>query len=287
MKVLVAHNTYQHAGGEDTVAIQEAELLRRMGHEVVEYRRSNHEMSRGTLGALASLKETLWSSKSYRELQAIIQDQKPQLAHFHNTFMLISPSAYYACRRSGVPVVQTLHNYRLLCPRADFYRDHSVCELCLGKTPWPGILHRCYHDSRLQTSAVVTMLALHRWLRTWQEQVNVFITPTEFVRKKVLQGGIAARKLVVKPHFVYPDPGETLRRGDYVLFVGILSREKGLVTLLEARKRLKGLKLKLVGSGGDDRKILELLRAPGSVEVEVLGERPRNYVADLMKQSVA
>ena len=283
MKVLIAHNTYQHAGGEDVVVQQEGDLLRRMGHEVIEYRRSNHELGVTTLGGLSALKDTLWSSQSYREIQELTRDRKPDVAHFHNTFMLISPASYYACRRSNVPVVQTLHNYRLWCPRADFYRNHSICELCLGKTPWPGILHGCYRDSRLQTAGVAMMLTMHRSRRTWQSQVDSFVAPTEFLRTKAVQGGIPADKIVVKPHFVYPDPGKAQRNGDYALFVGRLSREKGLVTLLNAWKGLSGLKLKLVGAVGDDPTVLELIRSRDVNDVEVFGQVSRDAVLELLK----
>src|SRR5689334_15798820 len=167
MKVLIAHNSYQRPGGEDVVASQEAALLRRMGDQVIEYRRSNNDIK--DMNRRAVLKTTLWSSDAYRDLTTLIRQDKPEIAHFHNTFPLISPAAYYACRKNDVPVVQTLHNFRLFCLRADLYRNNSICELCLGTIPWAGIRHRCYRDSRLQTIAVAAMLAVHRWLRTWQE----------------------------------------------------------------------------------------------------------------------
>ena len=284
MRVLIAHNSYQRPGGEDVVASQETDLLRRMGDQVIEYRRSNDDLR--DLSSLAMLKTTLWSSDTYRELDKLIWQQKPEIAHFHNTFPLISPAAYYACRKNDLPVVQTLHNFRLFCPRADLYRNEAICELCLGKTPWPGIRHRCYRNSRLQTTAVAAMLAFHRWLRTWQEQVDLFVAPSNFVREKVLQGGISPEKVVVKPHFVDHDPGERGGKGlcaDYALFAGRLSREKGLFTMLHGWSRLKGMKLKVVGAGADDPEVRDFLRGRDMADIQILGQCSRDKVMELMK----
>ena len=165
MKVLIVHNSYQHPGGEDVVVAQEAALLRWAGHEVVEYRRSNRALETLGLGGKLTLPVRLiWADDAARELAALLRRIHPDVVHVHNTFAMISPAVYYVCQRLGVPVVQTLHNYRLHCPRADFFRAGRVCEACLGKRlPWPGIVHGCYSGSRLQTTGVAAMLAVHRW----------------------------------------------------------------------------------------------------------------------------
>ena len=131
MKVLVAHNSYQHAGGEDAVFDNEARLLRQSGHEVREYLDDNHRIAEFSSTRLGI--ETLWSRSSYKKLSAVLAEFRPNVVHFHNTFPLISPSVYYAARNHSVPVVQTLHNYRLFCPAAAFFRDGKVCEDCLDK----------------------------------------------------------------------------------------------------------------------------------------------------------
>src|SRR4030088_2078784 len=138
VKILVVHNAYQQRGGEDSVVRAEARLLGMNGHAVVRYERHNDELrGRGALGEIGAAVGTVWSSRSFREVRELIGKERPDVAHFHNTFPLISPSAYYACARSGVPVVQTLHNYRLWCPAAKFLRDGKVCEACLGRNAWP------------------------------------------------------------------------------------------------------------------------------------------------------
>jgi glycosyltransferase involved in cell wall biosynthesis len=287
MKVLIVHNTYQQPGGEDVVAAQEAGLLRQAGHEVVEYRRSNHEVNVLSLWAKVTVaKQAIWAGDTVRDLRALLQRERPQVAHFHNTFAMISPSAYWVCHETRTPVVQTLHNYRFLCPRADFFRDGHVCEECLGKTPpWPGIVYGCYHGSRVQTAVVATMLTVHRLLKTWDEQIDVYITLTEFARQKFIQGGLPAEKIVVKPNFVDPDPGMRESSGDYAMFAGRFAPEKKLQTLLEAWEKVPEMALKVVGSGLQESDIREFAQQRGLANVEFLGQRPRDEVFALMKRA--
>jgi glycosyltransferase involved in cell wall biosynthesis len=172
---------------------------------------------------------------------------------------MISPSAYYACTAEGVPVVQSLDNPRLICPTASLFRDGHLCEDCLNKTPpWPGVLHACYRNSRLQTAAVAGMLTSHRLLSTWQEQVNLYLVATHFYRQKFIQAGLPPERLALKPHFVTPDPQvRTIMPGDYALFIGRLDPEKGIPTLLEAWKQLSGIPLRIRGGG----QLLEAVQA--------------------------
>ena len=232
--------------------------------------------------ALAS--GTTWSRPTRYHLLEMLRDARPNVAHFHNTFPLISPSAYSACREVRVPVVQTLHNYRLLCPAATFFRDGHVCEECLGKTPpWPGVMHGCYRGSRSQTAVVAAMLTTHRCLQTWKKQVDMYIALTEFSRRKFIEGGIPSDKIVFKPNFVHPDPGATESKGRYALFVGRLSREKGLLTLLRAWQYLKKIPLKIAGDGPLMGEVQGFVRKQKLSNVELLGWCTREEVLRLMK----
>src|ERR1700689_456455 len=170
MRILLVHERYQERGGEDAVADAEAQLLERNGHRVSYYSRHNDELSgQGLLKTISSGIDTVWASKAFREIDELIEKQKPEVAHFHNTFPMISPSAYYACARRGVPVVQTLHNYRLVCPGATLLREGRVCEACLGKrVAWRAVAHACYRGSRPASASVAALLTTHRVLRTWQ-----------------------------------------------------------------------------------------------------------------------
>ena len=252
MKVALIHNAYQQSGGEDAVVAAETLQLQLNGHTVVPFLRHNNELRE--LGILRSLTlgvDTIWGAASYRLLRQLLASEKPDVAHFHNTFPLISPSAYYACVEAGVPVIQTLHNYRLLCPAATLFRDGAVCESCLGKkVAWPGVLHACYRDSFLQTSATAAMLTTHKFLGTWQNKVTTYIALSEFAREKFIQGGLLGNRIVVKPNSVSPDPGAKKNRGDYALYVGRLAEEKGIRVLLDAWDRLpESIPLVIAGDG--------------------------------------
>ena len=282
MRILAIHNYYQQAGGEDVVFKGEVSLLRQHGHEVVEYCQDNMQIHR--LSRLPLACHTIWSQPVYRALQRLLCDVKPDVAHFHNIFPLISPAAYYASRKAGVPVVQTLHNYRLLCPAATFLRNGQLCEACLGKTsPWPAVLHACYRSSYAQSAVTAGMLTVHRWLQTWRDQVDIYIALTELARSKFIEGGLAAEKIVVKPNFVYPDPGRRAGSGGYALYVGRLSAEKGVMTLLQAWQQLPGIPLKAVGDGPLMSSVQAFTHTHPDLDIEVMGRLAPQEVLALMQ----
>jgi glycosyltransferase involved in cell wall biosynthesis len=256
VKILIVHNRYRRSSGEDQVVRREAELLTSAGHEVLEYSRHNSEIEEeGILSRASLVARTLWAWDSQQELRGILRAERPQLAHFHNTFPLISPAAYYACHETGIPVVQSLHNPRLLCPGANFYRGGQLCQDCVGKAvPWPGVLHSCYHKSLAQTATVAGMLTLHKLLGTWQTRVDAYIVFTEFFRRMFIGAGLPPEKIFLKPHFLASDPDVKPQQADYAVCVGRLAPEKGISTLLEAWKLLGShVPLRIVGEGPDRR----------------------------------
>ena len=279
------HNHYQQPGGEDQVFEAEGALLEAHGHRVLRYIVHNDSVADMSRPELA--KATIWNTATYRELRTLIRAERPQVAHFHNTFPLVSPAAHYAAKAEGVPVVQTLHNYRLVCPNALFFRKDEVCEDCSGKLiPWPGVVHACYRGSRSSSAAVAAMLTVHRVAGTWSRTVDAYIGLTEFARQAFVRGKLPAEKIVVKHNFVHPDPGIGKGDGDYVLFVGRLSKEKGLDTLLDAWERLQvRVPLKIVGDGPLASRVAEA--AERAAEVEWLGRQPQERVLDLMKGAKA
>jgi glycosyltransferase involved in cell wall biosynthesis len=249
MRVLSIHNRYRQRGGEDAVFEDEAQLLEDHGHTVIRYTATNEDADQLNRVELAG--RTVWSTKSYRALCDVIEAEQPDVAHVHNSLAMISPSAYYAARRNGVAVVQTLHNYRLMCPGVSFLRDGKVCEDCLGRRlALPAIRHGCYLESRAASATVAAMIATHRMVGTWERQVNRYIAPTEFLRNKFVQGGFPAELIAVKPHFVAADPGPGAGDDGSALYVGRLAEEKGLRTLLAAWDQASsGARLRIVGDG--------------------------------------
>jgi glycosyltransferase involved in cell wall biosynthesis len=221
------HNRYLIGGGEDQSTIAEITLLRDRGC-TVDYFEVNNENIKA-LGKTKTAIQAIWSHSSYEEVQKRLTMFKYDILHVQNFFPLLSPSVYYAAQDNGVAVVQSLRNYRLLCPGALFFRDGKICEDCLNQPiPWPGILHGCYRESRGATSVVTAMLTAHRFLKTFETQVNAFIALTEFTREKYIQGGLPPDKIWVKPNFLFSDPGVGKGDGKFALFVGRLSPEKGL-----------------------------------------------------------
>jgi len=220
--LVTVHNYYQQAGGEDEVYRAETRLLEGRGHTIIPY--TMHNDSIGPRGGLRVAASAVWNHKVYRELGEIFRQQRPVVAHFHNTFPLISPSAYYAARATNTPVVQTLHNFRLFCTNALFFREGRVCESCVGKTvPWPGVVHKCYRGSASASGVAATMLAAHRFLGTYQKTVDVYIALSRFARDKFVEAGLPADRISVKPNFLCPEPEIGQHRGGYALFVGRLS----------------------------------------------------------------
>jgi len=285
VKILVVHNAYQQRGGECSVVGAEARLLRANGHAVVRYERHNDELrGRGALGEIGAAVGTVWSSRSFREVRELIGKERPDVAHFHNTFPLISPSAYYACAQSGVPVVQTLHNYRLWCPAAKFLRDGKVCEACLGRNvAWPGVVHGCYRGSRPATAAASAMLAVHRGMGSWQTKVDVYIALSEFARRKFIEGGLPADRIVVKPNFVADDLTPRTQPGGYVLFVGRLSEEKGPQLLLSAWRGMHArIPLRIAGDGPLLEKLSREIANSSLAHIELPGHRTPDEVRVLM-----
>ncbi|NND70187.1 MAG: glycosyltransferase family 4 protein [Rhodothermales bacterium] len=233
MRILLVHNHYQQAGGEDSVFEAEGALLESNGHDVVRYTEHNNDVSQ--IGKLQLAARTIWSRETNRKLGEVVTRFKPEVVHFHNTLPLISPSAYYAAAKGGARIIQTLHNYRLFCPPSLFLRDGKVCELCLGKTlATPAIRYGCYRGSRSASTVVATMLATHKLLNTYFKKIDTFVALTEFSKSKFVEGGFPASKIVVKPHFIEAPEVKTPTAEDSVLFVGRLSEEKGIGTLLNS-----------------------------------------------------
>ena len=269
MRVLLAHNAYQQRGGEDAVVDAEAELLRSRGHEVLEYRRHNDELA-GTGRAQAAF-GTLWSRRTVHDVAALLRAARPDVLHVHNTFPLISPSLYWAAADCGVPVVQTLHNFRLLCPQAMLLREGRVCESCVGRLPLAGVIHGCYRGSRVESGVLAGMLMLHRALGTWADKVHRYIALNEFCRAKFIEGGLPAARVVVKPNFVDLPRPPVGPRAD-LLYVGRLAAEKGVDVLARAAAALPAGCLRVAGSGPEqallqDHAALVQLGALGGAQV--------------------
>jgi glycosyltransferase involved in cell wall biosynthesis len=247
MKILIVHNRYQHRGGEDVMVEAETELLRSHGHELLVYGRHNDDLA--TMPKAKAVLQTIWSSTTTSDIRRECLAFAPDVIHVHNTFPLVSPSLYWVAAKLRIPVVQTLHNFRLVCPQAMLLRDGRICEDCVGKLPWRGVVHKCYRDSAAQSAVVAGMLMAHGAIGTWDEKITRYIVFNEFCRERFVRGGLPSERLRIKPNFVQAQrvPDWDSRRGG--LFVGRLSFEKGLNVLIRASEMRGNESVQVIGDG--------------------------------------
>jgi len=273
MRILIAHNHYQQAGGEDAVVGAEFNLLKNFGEDVHLYERSNLELDRASffqkIKILLSLK---WSRASYRDMRAVLKKVRPDVVHFHNIFFILTPSVYQACRDENVPVVQSLHNFRPLCSNALLFRNNTICEECIEtKDLRRGIYHKCYKKSRLLTAAIVRTMRHHWQKGTWINMVNRYIMASEFGCQKYTASGIPRDKISIKPNIIYPDTPKQNQDKGYALYVGRLSGEKGVSVLLEAWKSINNIPLKIAGDGPLTNELKSYVHSHKIENVEFLG----------------
>lgn len=290
--ILQVHNRYQIPGGEDTVAENERRLLEAQGHRVVRYFRDNKEMKDfSLLQKLLLPVTTVFNPRTYREVRRLIRTEHIDIVHVHNTLNLISPSVYYAALAEGVPVVQTVHNFRLLCPGATFYRDGHICEDCLHGGLGCAVKHSCYRGSRLQTLACVISTKIHRMTGIYGK-LN-YICLTEFNREKLLNlKQVRPERVYVKPNFVENDPEPILpeeRRRNQMVFAGRLEKLKGVDVLLKSWKLLgeNAPQLILCGTGPLEDWCRDYTREHAVQNVQMRGFTPNAEVRRLMAQSRA
>ncbi len=287
MKVLLVHNRYQQRGGEDAVVDAEACMLAARGVEVRRLDADNDAIQ----GALAKIRTSVnqfgGSSAMRQRIGSVIAEFRPDVVHVHNWFPTISASIFRRCKAAGIPVVHTLHNYRLICAGATLYRDGKVCEECIGsRLRTPGILHKCYRGSALGTAAATAGMVAHWALGTWRHSVDRFIALTEFSRNKLIEGGLDADKIAVKPNFVEPDPGPGPGDGGYFLYAGRLTEEKGVRVLLECWKNAPSLApLWIAGDGPLRTEVQNAAVTTGNVHW--LGMKSSEEVVFLMKRAKA
>lgn len=285
MKILICHNQYQHVGGEDTVVNAEYELLLKHGHDVKLYLINNDSI----VGIFEKIKTGLhvnYSTTAKQNLTIALKEFHPDIVHFHNIFPKLTPSAYDACHELNIPVVQTLHNYRNICPAALLMRDGKVCEKCINHSTMNAVRYRCYRESTLQSLAVARMVSYHKKHKTWHTGVDQFIALTQFAKSKFEEAGFPPEKISVKPNFITPTPAidqRSIKKKDhqrFVLFVGRLSKEKGLYTLIEAFKDLD-IPLKIAGDGP----LMVELNTNTQDNIEFLGSLPQPDIQQLMQDA--
>ncbi len=284
MRILIAHNRYQLGGGEETVVANERRLLEEHGHEV-EYLGVDNESIRGVMGKMIAAGQAFYSIDSAHRITGLIDRFHPDVVHVHNYLATLSPSVFFAAKRRKIPVVFTLHNYRLLCANAQLFRDGRPCEECIDQRSFlPGAYHACYRNSRSGSAILGGSMALHAALGTWQQKVDRYIALTAFVAEKMAGLRVPVDRIRIKPNFTF-DSGQGSGGGGFALYAGRMAPEKGIQTLIEAdAKGLLPMPVHLVGDGPLLQMVREAALREGS-RLKPLGLLPHDEVQGLMRRA--
>lgn len=278
MKILLVHNFYGASApsGENQVVEAERALLLSHNHEVEMFTRNSDEIrNQGKFGLIKGAAATPWNPWTAQSIRKLAKRFQPDIVHVHNTFPLISPSIFYAIGSRSTHVL-TLHNYRLFCPAAIPMRNGKACTECLVRqTVWPGLHYGCYRNSRLATIPLALNIALHRWLKTWSKKVDVFITLSDFQRQQMINAGLPAKQIHIKPNY-YPGTPNVIplqQRQPCVLFAGRLTQEKGIRTLVQAWIQWgeQAPELRIAGNGPLREEMEILAASKPSVPIKFLG----------------
>lgn len=291
MKILIVHNHYQQVGGEHVAIQVQMALLREYGHTLIPYMRESNEINQyGLIRKALFFPNTFFSRRTYREIRALVERERPDIAHVHNVFPLISPAAYHALHDAGVPIVQTLHNFRLMCSNALFYTHNQICERCKGGNTLHAIRLKCYRQSTLLSALYATTIGLHRRFGTWG-LIDRFIALTEFTQQKMLESGLAPHhKIAVLGNTLtepLPKPGSFEAREPYFVFLGRLSHEKGVDILLDAMQGIEGITLKILGSGPQRPQLEAQIERLGLRHVEFLDHIVGEEKWHILRQATA
>lgn len=272
MKILQVHNKYKKVGGEESVVAEEKKVLEQNGHVVIQYLKDSSLIENYSKVGLIKLMLSQRRSKVVEnELRALIKRERPDICHVHNVYPLITPSVYRLCQSQGIPVVQTVHNFKLVCTNGLFFRDGQTCEICLNRNLYNSIRYKCYRDSYLATAIQADSIQFHRKSGTWNEGIDRYVCLTEFQKSKLVAGGLNQKKICIKPNFIQQAKLK-IEDGGYFLFVGRLDRGKGLDDLIELFKVNRNSQFVLIGES-DDPSLFHNFR-----NVQHIGKKDRSEV---------
>lgn len=287
MRILLIHNFYQQFGGEDVVALAERKILEAHNEDVFFYSRHNDEIRQfGPAKKFKAAASTVYSRETVRDIASVVERFHPEVAYVQNVYPLISPAVYHALRSLGVPVVQYAHDFRFLCPNGWFFTHGTICERCKGGNYLHAVVNRCYRESYVLSSVYAASVGISRATGVMHKLAGI-ICMTEFYRRKFLEVGMPEEKLFIKPNFVDTSgikarPG----KGDYVLFMGRLSLEKGLWTLVRAFEGLRDVPLRIAGTGPMHGVLQEYIEEKRLDHISLVGFKAGREKVEMLRNSI-
>ena len=278
LRVLNIHNSHRSGSpsGDDIVFKKESKLLEQYGNKVFKINPSNDEFDKASaLKKLFTIFQIPWSFNYYKKIKQVLLKEKPDIIHLHNFFPFISPSVFYAADSAGIPIVQTLHDFRYLCPMAFLMRSGKICDECKEGAFLKSVEYGCFKGSKLQSIPIAFMLKLHWYLKTFKKKIDGYICLTESQKKIYLDAAFDGKKLFIKPNFVDDTfEQDKYKCGDYTVFIGRLGEEKGVRTLIGAWKDLPDIPLKIVGDGPEAKDCKSLVADMNIKNIDFLGYKP-------------
>ncbi|HOS58566.1 MAG TPA: glycosyltransferase family 4 protein [Syntrophorhabdaceae bacterium] len=287
MNILLAHNFYKYFAGEDSIALREKGLLEENKEQVYFYTKDNKETDSYNLNKKINFfVQTIFSSSTKKELKTIIKDFKPDIAYTHNIFPLISPSIFHTLHAESIPCVQNVQDYRWLCPNGVFYINDSICEKCKNGAFWNAIRHKCFRDSFLLSGLYATTIGTNRLSGVFKK-IDAFVCTTEFNKQKLMEAGIEEKRLFIKPNYLdITNIEPSVGTGNHIIFLGRLSQEKGLWTLIKAFEKIKDLQLKIVGTGPLEHPLRKYIKENSINNISIEGFKEGDEKNNLIKNAL-
>jgi glycosyltransferase involved in cell wall biosynthesis len=287
MNILLAHNFYKYFAGEDSIALREKGLLEENKEQVYFYTKDNKETDSYNLNKKINFfAQTIFSSSTKKELKTIIKDFKPDIAYTHNIFPLISPSIFHTLHAESIPCVQNVQDYRWLCPNGVFYINDSICEKCKNGAFWNAIRYKCFRDSFLLSGLYATTIGTNRLSGVFKK-IDAFVCTTEFNKQKLMEAGIEEKRLFIKPNYLdITNIEPSVGTGNHIIFLGRLSQEKGLWTLIKAFEKIKDLQLKIVGTGPLEHPLRKYIKENSINNISIEGFKEGDEKNNLIKNAL-
>ncbi|TSC51869.1 MAG: Uncharacterized protein CEO40_313 [Parcubacteria group bacterium LiPW_72] len=302
MKILNINKFYYLKGGADRHYFDLTKLLEKHGHKVIpfsmysdknnpspyaQYFVNEVDLSRPKFSfkALATLGRIFYSLEAKRKIRALIQKEKPEIAHIHNIYHQISPSILGVLKKHRIPIVITVNDYKLICPNYQLFQHNKVCEKCRKRKYYQCFFNKCVKDSYLASLVNTLEMYFHKAFRFYERYVDIFICPSKFMRQKLMEWGLPQAKLVTLPYFIEEEYCTPLEEKNYILFFGRLSPEKGLDLLISVMQKLPEIKLKIVGEGPERKKLEDYVQKNHISNVQFLGFRQGDELKKIIQKS--